>query len=58
MLKPGSKTRPRASAIINLTPVYVGETVPRTNARLVALDGLRGIVIEMLGSEERFYIPF
>ncbi len=58
MLQPASKNRPYASAIINLNQVYLGEMIPRTNAKLIALDGLRGIVIEVQGSKERFYVPF
>ena len=58
MLKPAAKNRPHASAIINLNPVYIGEIIPRTNVRLLALDGLQGIAIEVQGSGERFYVPF
>jgi hypothetical protein len=58
MLRPVDKTRPYASALINLNTVYVGEAIPRTRARLVAVDELKGIVIEFDGSKERFYVRF
>lgn len=58
MLQPVNKKRPVASAIINLNTVYVGEIVPRTTAKLVAVDGVKGIIIEMLDTKERFYVPF
>lgn len=58
MLQPVNKKRPLASAIINLNTVYVGEIVPRTTAKLIAVDGIKGIVLEMLDTKERFYVPF
>jgi len=58
MLIPANESRPHASAIINLNKVYLGETIPRTNAKLVAVDGLEGVVIELQGSGERIYVRF
>ncbi len=58
MLQPKSKTRPYPSAIINLNKVYVGERIPRTSARLIAVDGLNGIAIEIESTKKRYYVPF
>ncbi len=58
MLQPKSKTRPYPSAIINLNKVYVGERIPRTSARLIAVDGLDGIAIEIENTKKRYYVPF
>lgn len=56
MTRPANpKTRPYASAIINLKPVYVGERIPGGGARLIAVDD-RGIAIEIEGSGEQFYL--
>ncbi|MDZ4860596.1 MAG: hypothetical protein SGI88_16595 [Candidatus Hydrogenedentes bacterium] len=40
---------PRASALINMQKVYVGENIPSTQARLVDVD-LRGVAIEISGN--------
>jgi hypothetical protein len=58
MLQPVTKHRPYASAIINLNQVYAGETIPRTDAKLIAIDGVKGVVIEMQHTKERFYVRF
>ena len=58
MLQPANKKRPHASAIISLNQVFVGEVIPRTNAKLIAIDDLRGVVIEMQDTRERFYVRF
>lgn len=58
LLQPATKNRPHASAIINLNQVYVGETIPRTDAKLIALDGVKGIVIALQQTGERFYVAF
>lgn len=58
MLQPVNKNRPHASAIINLNKVYLGEMIPRTSAKLIAVDGLEGIAIEIRDTKEQFYVPF
>ncbi|NIA16351.1 MAG: hypothetical protein GWP08_20010 [Nitrospiraceae bacterium] len=55
MPRPATKRRPLASAIINLQPVFVGETIPGTRAVLVGVD-MRGIAIEVEG--RHFYVRF
>lgn len=44
---------PRASALINMQKVYVGENIPSTQARLLDVD-LRGIAIDVRGS--RYFV--
>ena len=53
MLRAPSENRPRPSALIDYQVVYVGETIPGTNARLLAVS-VRGIAIEVNGA--RYYV--
>ena len=55
MPRPANKRRPLASAIINLQPVFVGETIPGTPAILVGVD-MSGAAIEVEG--RNFYVRF
>ncbi len=58
VLRPADKTQPDALAIINLKKVYVGEMIPGTPARLIAVDaGAIGIEIDTGGAQKRFRIP-
>ena len=57
MVRPASKTRPYASAIINLQPVQVGEKIPGSEATLIGVES-RAIGIEIEGTGERFHIRF
>lgn len=58
VLRPADKTQPDALAIINLKKVYVGEMIPGTPARLIAVDaGAIGIEIDTGGAHKRFRIP-
>ncbi|HRI88333.1 MAG TPA: hypothetical protein PK869_08710, partial [Candidatus Hydrogenedentes bacterium] len=44
---------PRASALINMQKVYVGENIPSTQARLIDVD-LRGVAIDVGGN--RYFV--
>lgn len=58
VLRPADKDQPDALAIINLKKVYVGEMIPGTRARLIAVDsGAIGIEVEGDGDQKRFRIP-
>ncbi len=57
MVRPASKTRTYASAIINLEPVQVGEKIPGSDAILIGVES-RSIGIEIEGTGERFQIRF
>jgi hypothetical protein len=57
MTRPASKTRPYASAIINLQPVQVGERIPGSRAILIGVE-TRAIGIEIEGGSERYHIRF
>jgi hypothetical protein len=57
MVRMASKTRPHASAIINLKTVYIGEQIPGTRVALIGVER-SGVGIEIEGSGERFYVPF
>lgn len=58
VLRPAGKDQPDALAIINLKKVYVGESIPGTRARLIAVEpaGI-AIEIESEGMNKRFRIP-
>lgn len=56
MLNEANAQRPTGNAIINLEKVFVGETLPGTNAKLVDVRS-HGIAVEILSSHQRFYIP-
>lgn len=53
MIREATPQRPEAMAIINLNKVYVGEMVPATGARLIAVER-HGVGIEVGG--KRFYV--
>ena len=55
VLREASASQPEGLAIINLKKVYVGETIPGTNARLIAVQ-TRAIAIEIEGTGERFKV--
>ena len=57
MVRPASKARAYASAIINLQPVQVGEKIPGSEATLIGVES-RAIGIEIEGTGERFHIRF
>ncbi|MBI2434635.1 MAG: hypothetical protein HYV26_17400 [Candidatus Hydrogenedentes bacterium] len=56
MLRGVSETRPYGQAIINLDKVMIGEEIPNTRARLIAIDEALGIGIEIVDTRERFFI--
>lgn len=55
VLREATDTRPEALAIINLNKVYVGENIPGTDARLIAVTR-HGIGIEMRRTGDRYYV--
>jgi hypothetical protein len=55
VLRAASPSQPEGLAIINLKKVYVGEAIPGTNARLIAVQ-TRAIAIEIDGTGERFKV--
>ena len=55
VLRAASEDRPNGLAIINLNKVYVGEVIPDTRARLIAVES-HGIGIEMIDTGERYYV--
>ena len=55
VLREASASQPEGLAIINLKKVYVGEMIPGTNARLIAVR-TRAIAIEIDGTGERFKV--
>jgi hypothetical protein len=55
VLREASASQPEGLAIINLKKVYVGEMIPGTNARLIAVR-TRVIAIEIEGTGERFKV--
>jgi len=57
MLRPASKNRPYASAIINLQPVEIGEVIPGSSAVLIAVEK-DAVAIEIEETGERFQIRF
>ncbi len=58
VLRPADKNQLDALAIINLKKVYVGEMIPGTPARLIAVDGGSiGVEITSGGAQKRFRIP-
>lgn len=57
MCRPATKSRPQASAIINLQTVYIGETVPGSDAILVGVE-TRGIAIEVPDTGARYHVRF
>ncbi|HUW61676.1 MAG TPA: hypothetical protein VMZ06_11800 [Candidatus Bathyarchaeia archaeon] len=57
MLRPASKNRPYASAIINLQPIEIGEVIPGSSAVLIAVEK-DAVAIEIEDTRERFQIRF
>ena len=55
VLREASPSQPEGLAIINLKKVYVGEMIPGTNARLIAVK-TRAVAIEIEGTGERFKV--
>jgi len=56
MLNEANALRPTGNAIINLEKVFVGETLPGSNAKLVEVQS-HGIAIEIMSTHQRYYIP-
>ncbi len=55
-LREATPNRPAAMAVINLNKIHIGEVIPGTKARLVAVER-EGIGIEITDSGKRFYVP-
>jgi hypothetical protein len=55
-LREATPNRPAAMAVINLNKIHIGEVIPGTKARLVAVER-EGIGIEITESGKRFYVP-
>ena len=55
MPRPATKSRPYASAVIDLRPVLVGERIPKTSARLIGVTN-RGIAIEIIETGDKYQI--
>ena len=55
VLREASASQPEGLAIINLKKVFVGEMIPGTNARLIAVQ-TRAIAVEIEGTGERFRV--
>ena len=56
MLRGVSETRPYGQAILNLDKVLIGEDIPKSRARLIAIDEKVGIAIEIIDTGERFFV--
>lgn len=56
MLNEASATRPLGNALINLEKIFIGETLPGTNATLIDVKS-HGIAIEIMSTHQRYYIP-
>ena len=56
MLNVANANRPTANAIINMEKVFVGETLPGSNARLIDVQN-HGIAVEIMSTKQRYYIP-
>lgn len=56
MLNEANDLRPTGNAIINLEKVFVGETLPGSNAKLIDVQS-HGIAIEIMSTRQRYYIP-
>lgn len=55
-LREATPSRPTAMAVINLNKIHIGEVIPNTKARLIAVER-GGIGIEMADTGKRFYVP-
>lgn len=56
MLNEANALRPLGNALINLEKVFIGETLPGTNAVLIDVKN-NGIAVEILSTRQRYYIP-
>lgn len=56
MLNEANSFRPTGNAIVNLEKVFVGETLPGTNAKLLDVRS-HGIAIEVMSTRQRYYLP-
>lgn len=56
MLNEASPTRPLGNALINLEKVFIGETLPGSNATLIDVKS-HGIAVEIMSTRQRYYIP-
>lgn len=56
MLNEASATRPLGNALINLEKIFIGETLPGSNATLIDVKS-HGIAIEIMSTGQRYYIP-
>lgn len=56
MLNEASSTRPLGNALINLEKIFIGETLPGSNATLIDVKS-HGIAIEIMSTHQRYYIP-
>ena len=58
VLRPADKQQPDALAIINLKKVYVGEVIPGTPARLIAVESNAiGVEVQSGGATKQYQIP-
>ena len=56
MLNEASPTRPLGNALINLEKIFIGETLPGSNATLIEVKS-HGIAIEIMSTRQRYYLP-
>lgn len=56
MLNEANPTRPLGNALINLEKVFIGETLPGSNATLIDVKS-HGIAVEIMSTRQRYYIP-
>jgi len=56
MLNEANATRPLGNALINLEKIFIGETLPGSNATLIAVKS-HGIAVEIMSSGQRYYLP-
>ncbi len=57
MVGPASETNPQGYSVINKMTVYEGQTIPRTELRLLVVE-LDGVAVAVQGSGQRYYIKF
>lgn len=55
MVRPVTDANPYASVIINLVPVQVGEVIPNSRVRVIAVY-IDGIVVETVAEGERYFM--
>ncbi len=55
MVRPVTDANPYASVIINLVPVQIGEVIPNSTVRVIAVD-MDGIVVEAVAGGERYFM--